>query len=87
LKTHRITPRPRGNDFEAGSYHRQPNRNACALNISISAGGAEERFEEMLQDAAHDRLKPLYNFMNDLPSTLHVRFPLDSVRKSEIPDR
>ena len=38
------------------------------LGISIFAGEAEERLEEVLADAAHGRLKPLYNFMQDLPS-------------------
>jgi len=38
------------------------------LGISIFAGEAEERLDEVLADAAHGRLKPLYNFMQDLPS-------------------
>jgi len=38
------------------------------LGISIFAGEAEERLEEVLKDAAQGRLKPLYNFMKDLPS-------------------
>jgi radical SAM superfamily enzyme YgiQ (UPF0313 family) len=38
------------------------------LGIAIFAGEAEERLEEVLADAAHGRLKPLYNFMQDLPS-------------------
>ena len=41
---------------------------ASDLGISIFAGEAEERLEVVLQDAAQGRMKPLYNFMKDLPS-------------------
>jgi len=42
---------------------------ACrAMGITIFAGEAEGRLETVLRDAASDRLQPLYNFMNDLPS-------------------
>jgi len=42
-------------------------RDAMALGITLFAGEAEGRFEELLK-AAHARtLEPLYNFMNDLP--------------------
>ena len=41
---------------------------ASDLGISIFAGEAEERLEAVLQDAAQGRMKPLYNFMKDLPS-------------------
>ncbi len=41
---------------------------ACRdMGVSMFAGEAEGRFETLLQDAAGDGLKPLYNFMNDLP--------------------
>ena len=41
---------------------------AQAMGISIFAGEAEEgRFEAVLQDAWLGRLKPLYNFLDDLP--------------------
>jgi len=40
---------------------------AKALGISLFAGEAEGRLEEVLKDAAAGKLKPLYNFMNDLP--------------------
>jgi len=43
-------------------------KDAQALGISIFAGEAEERLEVVLQDAAQGRMKPLYNFMKDLPS-------------------
>lgn len=42
---------------------------ACRnMGIAIFAGEAEGRLEIMLRDAAAGRIKPLYNFMNDLPS-------------------
>jgi hypothetical protein len=42
---------------------------ACReMGIAMFAGEAEGRLEIMLRDAAAGELKPLYNFMNDLPS-------------------
>ena len=42
---------------------------AMDLGITIYAGEAEEgRLDEVLLDAWHRRLKPLYNYMDDLPS-------------------
>src|SRR5229473_943147 len=41
---------------------------AMDMGISIYAGEAEEgRLDEILLDAWNDRLKPLYNYMDDLP--------------------
>jgi radical SAM superfamily enzyme YgiQ (UPF0313 family) len=41
---------------------------ACRdLGISIFAGEAEGRFDALLSDAAAGTLKPIYNFMKDLP--------------------
>ena len=37
------------------------------MGISMFAGEAEGRLEGVLRDAASGELKPLYNFMNDLP--------------------
>jgi radical SAM superfamily enzyme YgiQ (UPF0313 family) len=37
------------------------------LNISLFAGEAEGRFDAVLRDAAEGTLKPLYNYMDDLP--------------------
>lgn len=36
--------------------------------ITLVAGEVETRFGELLEDALHGRLKPLYNFLDDLPS-------------------
>jgi radical SAM superfamily enzyme YgiQ (UPF0313 family) len=40
---------------------------AQAMGISIFAGEAEGRLDEVLLDAQAGKLKPIYNFMNDLP--------------------
>ena len=37
------------------------------LGISLFAGEAEGRFDAVLRDAAEGKLKPLYNYMDDLP--------------------
>ncbi len=42
-------------------------REAKALGITLFAGEAEGRIEEVLRDAYHGRLKPVYNFLDDLP--------------------
>ena len=42
-------------------------REAMDLGISIFAGEAEGRLDEVLLDAYRGELKPLYNFMSDLP--------------------
>ena len=40
---------------------------ALSLGISLFAGEAEGRLDQVLEDAAAGTLKPLYNFMDDLP--------------------
>lgn len=40
---------------------------AMDLGISMFAGEAEEHFDEVLQDAYRGELKPVYNYLNDLP--------------------
>jgi hypothetical protein len=42
-------------------------REAQAMGLSIFAGEAEGRLDIVLRDAYAQQLKPLYNFMNDLP--------------------
>jgi len=51
-------------------------RRAQELGVSLFAGEAEGRLEEVLRDAATNRLKPLYNFMNDLPNLEGAAMPL-----------
>ncbi len=41
---------------------------AMDLGISLYAGETEGRFDEFLLDAKAGRLKPLYNYLDDLPS-------------------
>ncbi len=43
-------------------------KEAMDLGISLFAGESEGRFEQVLQDAWQGQLKPLYNYMDDLPS-------------------
>ncbi|MEZ5786704.1 MAG: radical SAM protein [Xanthobacteraceae bacterium] len=51
-------------------------REAQAMGLSIFAGEAEEgRLEEVLRDAYAGTLKPLYNFMKDLPGIEGVPIP------------
>jgi len=49
---------------------------AMDLGISLFAGEAEGRFEQVLSDAWNGTLKPLYNYMDDLPSLEGVPAPL-----------
>lgn len=49
---------------------------AQKMGISLFAGEAEGRLGEVLRDAANKRLKPLYNFMNDLPNLEGAAMPL-----------
>ncbi|MFT7618031.1 MAG: radical SAM superfamily enzyme YgiQ (UPF0313 family) [Planctomycetota bacterium] len=41
---------------------------AQELGITLFAGEAEGRMEDLLQDALNDELKPLYNYLSDLPN-------------------
>ena len=50
-------------------------RQAQALGISIFAGEAEEHIGEVIEDAARGRLKPLYNYMKDLPGLGNIASP------------
>ncbi|PPQ40097.1 Radical SAM superfamily enzyme YgiQ, UPF0313 family [Rhodoblastus acidophilus] len=51
-------------------------REAQALGCSLYAGEIEGRFDALLQDAFSGQLKPLYNFLQDLPSIEGAPFPL-----------
>jgi len=51
---------------------------AKAMGISLFAGEAEGRLEQVLQDAYAKKLKPLYNYMADLPSIEGAPIPLIS---------
>ena len=49
---------------------------ARALGISLFAGEAEERLDEVLRDAYAGQLKPMYNYMADLPNISGTPIPL-----------
>ena len=51
-------------------------KEAQRLGISLFAGEAEGRFDEVLCDAWAGALKPLYNYMNDLPNLEGVTPPI-----------
>jgi radical SAM superfamily enzyme YgiQ (UPF0313 family) len=51
-------------------------KDAMDLGISLFAGEAEGRFEDVLKDAWQRNLKPLYNYMADLPSLEGVPLPI-----------
>src|SRR5450631_2479016 len=51
-------------------------KQAQALGVSLFAGEAEGRFEMVLKDAYAGALKPLYNFMNDLPGIEGAPMPM-----------
>jgi Radical SAM superfamily len=51
-------------------------KEALDLGISLFAGEAEGRFDEVLRDAWHGTLKPIYNYMDDLPSLAGATLPI-----------
>jgi hypothetical protein len=51
-------------------------REAQAMGLSIFAGEAEGRIGGVLRDAYAGQLKPLYNYMNDLPAIDGASLPL-----------
>ncbi len=51
-------------------------KKAQEMGVSVFAGEAEGRLEQVLRDAYEENLQPLYNFMDDLPSIEGVATPL-----------
>ena len=51
-------------------------REAQRMGISIYAGEAEEHLEEVLRDGYAGRLKPLYNYMHDMPALENAQIPV-----------
>lgn len=51
-------------------------REAMRFGISVFAGEAEGRLENVFQDADRGELKQLFNFMSDLPSLEGAEFPI-----------
>ena len=56
---------------------------ARAMGLSLFAGEAEGRLEDVLRDAAAGSLKPLYNFMNDLPNIAGTPIPLMAAERAQ----
>jgi len=54
---------------------------AKALGVSLFAGEAEGHLDEVLRDGAAGTLKPLYNFMADLPGIEGTPIPLMAVER------
>lgn len=51
-------------------------REAQEMGCALYAGEVEGRFDELLQDASAGRMKPLYDFLKDLPALEGAPFPL-----------
>ena len=51
-------------------------KEAMDLGVSLFAGEAEGRFDEVLRDAWQGTLKPIYNYMDDLPSLPGATLPM-----------
>jgi radical SAM superfamily enzyme YgiQ (UPF0313 family) len=49
---------------------------ALDMGVSLFAGEAEGRLGQVLLDAFHDDVKPVYNFMDDLPDMEGVALPM-----------
>jgi Radical SAM superfamily len=56
---------------------------AKSMGVSLFAGEAEGRLDEVLCDAATGMLKPLYNYINDLPSIEGTPIPLMAVERAQ----
>jgi radical SAM superfamily enzyme YgiQ (UPF0313 family) len=56
---------------------------ARAMGVSLFAGEAEGRLEETLRDAFVHTLKPLYNYMDDLPGIEGTPIPLMAVERAQ----
>ena len=57
-------------------------KEARSMGVSLFAGEAEGRLDEVLRDAAAGALKPLYNYMNDLPNIEGTPIPLITALKA-----
>src|SRR5262249_4876746 len=51
-------------------------RRAEEMGVSLFAGEAEGRLEQVLRDAAAGQLRPIYNYMNDLPGLEGAAVPV-----------
>ncbi len=56
---------------------------AKAMGVSLFAGEAEGRLEQVLRDAFAGTLKPLYNYMDDLPGIEGTPIPLMAAERAQ----
>lgn len=56
---------------------------AKAMGVSLFAGEAEGRLEDTLRDAHAGALKPLYNYMDDLPGIEGTPIPLMAAERAQ----
>lgn len=56
---------------------------ARAMGVSLFAGEAEGRLDDTLRDAYAGALKPLYNYMDDLPGIEGTPVPLMAVERAQ----
>jgi radical SAM superfamily enzyme YgiQ (UPF0313 family) len=58
-------------------------KKAQAMGVSIFAGEAEGRFDEVLRDAYTNSLKPMYNYMTELPSISGTPIPILTAERAQ----
>ncbi len=51
-------------------------KGALAMGVTIFAGEAEGRLDQILKDAWNKQLKPIYNYMDDLPGLEGAIYPI-----------
>jgi len=79
--------RERGIQVAVGGFHvsgtmamleeRDPDvQNALDLGVTVFAGEAEGRLEQVLKDAFYGDMRPVYNFMDDLPDLEGAALPM-----------
>jgi radical SAM superfamily enzyme YgiQ (UPF0313 family) len=79
--------RDRGIQVAVGGFHvsgtmamlaeRDPDvQKALDMGVTVFAGEAEGRLEQVLKDAFHGELLPIYNFMDDLPDLEGAALPM-----------
>lgn len=56
---------------------------ARTMGVCLFAGEAEGRLDEVLRDSFSGSLKPLYNFMNDLPNIKGTPIPLLAAERAQ----
>ena len=80
---YRRLPRLR-HDQHAQGCRRRP-RPGRQMGLSLFAGEAEGRLDDVLLDAAAGTLKPLYNYMDDLPGIEGTPIPLMAAERVQRP--